>query len=136
MALSISCPVSGCNTTFRDDLDVTILLSLIQLHSRIEHFYTAQNSSPKEKIGQPTLPSVNRNGSNEKIDKYKNQSSIKLPNKDKIYFPPSTHSISNKGHYTRKNHQKWRKRSNDFEILIMILYFKRPGSRYNYSFSM
>ena len=60
MAL-IPCPAAGCQVTFRDDLDATVLLSLIQIHERTAH-PTDQNNpgahnTKAEKVRRPMISS-------------------------------------------------------------------------------
>ena len=64
MAL-IPCPAAGCQVTFRDDLDATVLLSLIQIHERTAHPQDqpgpgVQNTKA-EKVRRPLISSSGTN---------------------------------------------------------------------------
>ena len=63
----IPCSVEGCNQTFRDDLDATILLSLIEVHIRTSHPPTTplQVQAPSAKAEKVRRPTVTTSGSSE-----------------------------------------------------------------------
>lgn len=63
---AITCPAQGCDHTFRDDLDATVLNTLITLHARTSHPQaTAQAHTPSAKMEKVRRPIISTSGTSE-----------------------------------------------------------------------
>ena len=60
---AITCPARGCNETFRDDLDPTVLSQLISIHAA--SFHPKQAETPGAKIEKVRRPTLSQGGSTE-----------------------------------------------------------------------
>ena len=61
----ITCPVPECTQTFQEDLDPAVLLSLVDLHSRVAHAAAPQAPSPRVKAETVKRPVICASGTEE-----------------------------------------------------------------------